>query len=40
MGQIERGEFSPTITMVYRIAKALRVPPARLFPNKPAASSR
>ena len=31
MGQIERGEFSPTITTVYRIAKALRVPPAKLL---------
>jgi transcriptional regulator with XRE-family HTH domain len=34
MGQIERGEFSPTITMVYRIAKALRVAPAKLFLNR------
>lgn len=34
MGQIERGEFSPTITTVYRIAKALRVSPAKLFPNR------
>jgi transcriptional regulator with XRE-family HTH domain len=34
MGQIERGEFSPTITMVYRVAKALRVAPSKLFPSK------
>jgi transcriptional regulator with XRE-family HTH domain len=37
MGGIERGEFSPTISTVYRIAKALRVAPAKLFSNKPSA---
>jgi transcriptional regulator with XRE-family HTH domain len=31
MGGIERGEFSPTISTVYRIARALRVSPAKLF---------
>ena|SRR5258708_5357393 len=36
MGGIERGEFSPTISTVYRIAKALRVAPAKLFSNKPS----
>jgi len=34
MGAIERGEFSPTISMVYRIARALRIAPSKLFPNK------
>jgi transcriptional regulator with XRE-family HTH domain len=34
MGGIERGERNPTLTMVRRIAKALRVPPARLLTGR------
>jgi transcriptional regulator with XRE-family HTH domain len=32
MGRIERGENNPTVLTVYRIAKALKLAPARLFP--------
>ncbi len=31
MGRIERGENNPTVTTVYRIARALRVSPRLLF---------
>lgn len=31
MGGIERGERNPTLTMIRRIAKALRVPPGKLL---------
>jgi transcriptional regulator with XRE-family HTH domain len=30
IGGIERGERNPTLTMIYRIAKALKIPPSRL----------
>jgi len=31
VGGIERGERNPTLTMIYRIARALKVKPARLL---------
>ena len=31
IGGIERGERNPTLTTIYRLARALRVSPARLF---------
>lgn len=34
MGGIERGERNPTLTMIRRIAKALRVAPAKLLGNR------
>ncbi len=34
VGMIERQENSPTVAMVERIAKALRIEPARLFEEK------
>lgn len=34
MGRIERGENNPTILTVYRIARALHIAPASLFPKK------
>ena len=33
MGRIERGENNPTVLTVYRVARALRVGPAALFPK-------
>ncbi len=31
IGGIERGERNPTLTMIVRLAEALRVPPAKLL---------
>lgn len=31
IGGIERGERNPTLTMIYRLARALDVPPSRLL---------
>jgi len=31
IGGIERGERNPTLLMIHRLAKALRIAPARLF---------
>lgn len=33
MGGIERGERNPTLTMIYRLARALEVPPSVLLEN-------
>jgi transcriptional regulator with XRE-family HTH domain len=34
MGGIERGERNPTLTMIRRIARALRVDPAKLLKTR------
>ncbi len=31
IGGIERGERNPTLSMIYKIAKALKLPPSRLL---------
>lgn len=38
IGGIERGERNPTLTMIHRLARALDVPPSRLF-EPPAKSA-
>lgn len=35
IGGIERGERNPTLTMIYRLAKALGIPPYRLLKPVP-----
>jgi transcriptional regulator with XRE-family HTH domain len=34
IGGIERGERNPTLTMIYRIAQALKLTPAKLLPAR------
>jgi len=34
MGRIERGENNTTVLNIYRIARALHIAPAKLFPNR------
>lgn len=34
MGRIERGENNPTVLTVYRIARALKIAPSKLFPGR------